>query len=716
MNATIFWRIFWKEYRTQRAFWISMAMLVLVVELLLREGYRHFHPYPYSITARIQVLFAAGLGMGAFYALASGATLFAAEREAETYDFLRGLPVRPLAVFAAKATFALGSSAAFYLLAWSVALGLARGLPEPLFHVQIWALCGLGGIELLAWGVLFSLLLKRTLVAVICALTITSAMLWICGLLWIFVREPGQLDAVNVSLKTVPARLFLVALLVVTDIALASRWLSENFFSPDQSRLSKAQVDTILDQFLPAKPNPPTPASTMLGRLVWQEFRQSATISAGLLAMLFPWVLCVCVPSIHSFDPVRGGWYWFLVLFPMLLLPGYFSAPLLGSSVFLADQMGCRFRFLAERGIPPRLVWLSRQIRGVLVMLVGLLLVLLVFLIKTGSETLQPDSQMVIAALAGFAIVGYACGQLCSMGIRSGILAAAFGTILTYVLCGWAAIMYWLCLNWLWSVAPMLVAFLFATWLHAPNWLAERKSWAARGQFALVIALPLLSILVAIPLVRVYEIPLVSPGFDVKEFARPLTAEQEETLALYQRAFALERQAAANEAERQNATEQAMTLAMEASRRPFPGPFLDRGTEPDPAAIIELADLLVIRGKKLQSDGKLDAALDRYLAAARIASGVRRQVASAWEAEVRAYEQIALWAAQVGQTPQRVLDALRMLENQWHDLDWYRDGIKQGYLRSLGYLQGDFANGSYGYEFIGWLPWERCGPCGFSIN
>ena len=39
MNATIFWRIFWKEYRAQRAFWISMAVLTLVVEVLLVAGY-----------------------------------------------------------------------------------------------------------------------------------------------------------------------------------------------------------------------------------------------------------------------------------------------------------------------------------------------------------------------------------------------------------------------------------------------------------------------------------------------------------------------------------------------------------------------------------------------------------------------------------------------------------------------------------------------------
>ena len=59
--------------------------------------------------------------------------------------------------------------------------------------------------------------------------------------------------------------------------------------------------------------------------------------------------------------------------------------------------------------------------------------------------------------------------------------------------------MYWLGLSWLWSVAPLPLAFLFATWLHAPDWLVERKTWRARLRPALVVAVPALAILVAIP-------------------------------------------------------------------------------------------------------------------------------------------------------------------------------------------------------------------------
>ena len=165
MNAAIFWRIFWKEWRTQRAFWISIAVLTLVLDLLILALSWHLH----DVRGRAQGMFIVASLLAAFYALGSGATLFATERETGTYDFLRALPVTPLAVFAGKIAFALASTAAMFVVACILTAVFARGLPDPHFQLQIWALFGLGGVELMAWGILFSLLLKRPLLAVILA-------------------------------------------------------------------------------------------------------------------------------------------------------------------------------------------------------------------------------------------------------------------------------------------------------------------------------------------------------------------------------------------------------------------------------------------------------------------------------------------------------------------------------------------------------------------
>ena len=41
MNRSIFWRVFWKEYRLQRALWIAMAVLTSMLLLLERAVTPH---------------------------------------------------------------------------------------------------------------------------------------------------------------------------------------------------------------------------------------------------------------------------------------------------------------------------------------------------------------------------------------------------------------------------------------------------------------------------------------------------------------------------------------------------------------------------------------------------------------------------------------------------------------------------------------------------
>ncbi len=723
MNGTAFLRIFWKEYRAQRSFWISLVVLTLVVELLVVMGYRLFSPA--AVSERIDVVFAVALGLSACYALASGGTLFAAERDAETYDILRRLPVTPLAVFASKVVFALASAAALYFIAWMLALVTAGQLPKPYFHREVWALCGLGGIEFMAWGILFSLLLKRPLEAVIAAATVASVTFWFVSMGWILGGQVQQVIAVD-SIRSVSLRLLILAIVAAADVWLATRWFRERRLLAKLSGGAAAS-----DETGPAIDSPPS-AGAMLGRLLWQEFRQSAMLSVGLIGLLLPMILVVAAEAIFRINFSDRPFFAFL---PAVIIASWFSAPLLGSSLFLADQSGGRFRFLAEHGMPPRLVWLSRQIRGIAVLLLGLLLVLLLvigILAKEGTGRSQEAMrQMVLAieSLLGFAVVAYACGQLCSLSIRSGLLAAAFGEILTGIVCAWAAIMYWLCLSWWWSVAPLLLAFMFGTWLHAPAWLAERKAWRALLRPALVIAVPALAILAAVPLVRVYEIPLVGPGFDIAELTRPVTAEDEETLALYQRAVKLMYGAVATrspagapggsppratngpaERKAKEQEEQAVALALQASRRPIPGPYSDFQILPYPNWEMDLAKLVLASAERLQADGKLDAALDRYVAAMHIAIIVRRRgwyFLESAELEVRACEDVEGWAAKKGQTPQRVLEALRTLEKHWHVPPLYSDAVKQGYMRNVEYLQSDWSRKNGVWAFMWQLPWER---------
>ena len=741
MNATSFGRILWKEYRSQRAYWIAMAALTVIMELAWLAS-----PWvPGSI--RVEVLFEVALVCAAFYALGSAAMLFATERENETYGFLHAMPVTTRAVLLGKTVFALGSAAAMYLVAWMLAFTLVRGMPAPLVHQRMWILCGLGGVELLAWGIFFSLLLKRTLVAAILAGTIGSI-------------GPVCFFATGFSTDTIPVRLAVLAVVVVAIIALAARWFRERLwpsvwprrtsFANDRSMCSEGAVlitlrvmhsitrsvmstfrkpavvatPTFGEKRTMATSDPRPRIAVMLGRLLWQEVRQSTAVKVAMIVWLLPAVFIFWATWIDG-EPVRKTDAW-----PHLLAVPGFWAILSSSLLFLSDQTRCRFRFLAEQGIPPRLVWLSRQIGGLLVVLAGLLLVLPPTLAQI--ETLGMDKGAIVGLL-GFVVLAYSCGQLCSMVFRSGIIAVVCAMILTALVCGWAALMYVLGMSWSWSVAPMPLAFLTATWLHAPDWLVERRTWRARLRLSLVVALPALAILAAVPLVRVYEIPAVELGFDPKELTWPVPPGEEETLAIYARAIGYREEAMrqaetpAEDRARREAESHAVALALEASRRPLPEFYLAPRAAAEPSGEIWLCKLVLASGKALEAEGKLDAALDRYVAAERIALHASRYrplsnpygkvdfVGMERSLGIHVCEQLIHWATQSGQKSDRLIKALRTFEEQWNMKASYCDGIRCNYFLNIRLLEGDReALQQHGNSDVNlyasvarWVPWER---------
>ena len=142
---------------------------------------------------------------------------------------------------------------------------------------------------------------------------------------------------------------------------------------------------------------------------------------------------------------------------PYVAVVTLIGGSLLGSTVFLGDQERHRFRFFAEHGVPAGRVWLSRQA-------VGLVAVLALAVVSTAAYWLRAtdwrpfgslagpwhtqrwiDSAGALmlgwAAMDGGLILAYSSGQFCSMLLRSGLLAAFFGLVLSLALCAWAVLM-----------------------------------------------------------------------------------------------------------------------------------------------------------------------------------------------------------------------------------------------------------------------------------
>jgi hypothetical protein len=275
-------------------------------------------------------------------------------------------------------------------------------------------------------------------------------------------------------------------------------------------------------------------------------------------------------------------------------------------------------------------------------------------------------------------------------------------------------------ISWSWSVLPIAVVLLAATWRRAPDWVLERTSWLARWRLGSTLAIPAAVLGAAVISVRICEIPWVEPGFDVEEFLKPLTAEQRETAGMYIQATRILRLSrfpdgqlapAAMRADGTRAeptldnqrrwlekSEEAITLLLTASRRPggrYWDPVEGRTVLGDGYLLSELAEALPASARLLEAGGKLGQAWERYTAAIRMANCVRTEASlqlrlNGDRLEAAVCDQLPGWAAHPQQTPERIKAALRELEGLSREVPSATSAIKDAYVAAVRPLEGDF--------------------------
>ncbi len=245
--------------------------------------------------------------------------------------------------------------------------------------------------------------------------------------------------------------------------------------------------------------------------------------------------------------------------------------------------------------------------------------------------------------LTGLLLVAicYAAGQWASMHIRSGLVAGAVGLLMAAGLWFWCGLMSRLEIGLWWSVMPIPVLLLLATWLRTPDWIRENTRWRARIQAAAAVIAPALILAFFVVAYRVYSVRLVSPGFDADEYLAHISPEAKETAELYRQiehlanfpdgpAFdgtgprdfdpnGVEELKLEKQWVESNAAQ--LKQALEASRRGScalvdPKTLTIEGVD-EPSGLIEL---VTSSARVLQADGKLDESLDHYLAAIHMAS------------------------------------------------------------------------------------------------
>ncbi|MEX2172572.1 MAG: hypothetical protein WD851_24850 [Pirellulales bacterium] len=697
----VFWRFAWKEYRMLRGFWLAVAALAVMIQLITLAT------LPAS-PDRSSMLFNIALGATVLYAVGAAATLFAVEHEEETYDLLTTLPVEWLPVFLAKLLVAITSSAAL----GAVLVGSSFAVGGPWNRDTAYLLLP-AVAESIAWGIFLSLTSRRPLVAAVATIAVVSVQV---NLVMSLMTE--QAVAIQDANNYPPAmwwRLTISALVLLMDVALGREWL----------RMSTAKHESVWNRFGRSKSEMGSAqdmgVSTrrMMSRLLWQTWRESwwpmgLMMLFAAAAGMFGAAVVFALEGPHIKPESAGA-----IMFAFAV----FLSAIYATGVFGSDQRARSYRFLAEHGARPRLVWFCRHVVWIGVILALITTAAAIVAILYAEEFQRwakgegrarlaqnaywnpddlflnrvTDTQASIDAITVILIgtaAGYAAGQLCSILIRRSLSAGLLSLIVAALLTAWGWVIWaWnVPGGWAFAFLPIIAGLLLASWLRARDWIIERHTLGGWLGFAAVLALPCIGAVLYVGAVRVIEVeqyppvagsrPIDDPvDYSTDELAkaagRELVRAMGEIVSLEQlkeRQFPSEDDgqifsALGPSVWRRMLLEEnqtALDIAIPASKAGVV--YFDDASDQGSAKLrlAYLAERLLESGDAFTSYKKLDRALQCYLATLRVVGHARRDLGSReyvrfFVIERRTLHRLIEWSITEGQTSESLLGALAQL-------------------------------------------------------
>jgi tetratricopeptide (TPR) repeat protein len=523
-SRPLFTRFLWKEYRMLRGFWLAGFGIALVIQ-------GHFSS-DILYTGKISdLLFLVAWGAAALYSVGAAITLFAAETEERTRDYLRLLPGDWKPMFASKV--AVGAVSTMLLgLALSITGAWLEGWPTSREAEVPLGVAGVAAVEGLCWGLFFSLWWRQPLLAAVAAMACGSlgAQLAIS-----FGTDSQDSWTAQAYANAAPARLLICLGVFAGAVLLGRRWFyppSPTAEGPNEREESTARVKPLASKRV-------VPRTKMFSRLLWQTWHESwKSMLAGLLLGIIVFILLM-IP-IDLIPGIRDAW----------MIASLVPVAILGALVFRPDQQSDHRLFIATHAIPPRRMWWARQVVWLaLIVTLGALANAFAswafhynvqwtladylrgdwgYTELLGREFENSDSPWtqwwrferarelfnrgVLSAWCAI-IAAYGAGQFCSMLLRQSLLAGFLAILFSIAIAGWSLLMF------LWQMPPLVyvlpigIAVLLATWLRTPSWVIGRdhfKHWLVPAALVIV---PLALLIPTVPDVRSRQLQIPEPQY-----------------------------------------------------------------------------------------------------------------------------------------------------------------------------------------------------------
>ncbi len=709
MNSSIALRLLWKEYRVQRGLWLAMAVGCFALQALIaflipsdQESFQGIVPIAFMLTG--------------FYAIGSGAITFAIEREDGTQlrPVMLGCP--PGLTLTIKTVFGIVTTA--LLLATTICSGMlmtlgSLTLPENTFQSDVQGMIvplallfvALPYLGCLLWSTFFSLLTRKVIVALglaAVAMIGTYIFVLICSL-----EITGRSHAGEIEQPVTGIQFFLVALLPCSlallvlglNYLLTHRWLTRAFFDQSSAkspsffkrwRIRRSGLDggmvveigvedrtafEVVSPDVAVHQPPPRFGLSLLyamwGPNLWRHLRflrWREAIETRKIYLGFLLATLIFVTWLAAENANHNGWHGPVGFFMHAVCVAC------GAMAFRTEQDERKVQRLADMGLSPATVWLSKHLvwlaRAVLSIAAILFCVLFVswlypyYSSRMGIgecingvwlNTRLPNSvsgHATIGRLLGRAAIlmltMYSVGQACSQLIRSTIVSMFVAFILALTAFGWAGVCWWFDVPFVLSVLPLAIGCLLVTWCRTNSLMKDDNRPRAWTWPVASLAAAVTIAYIGTGLFRVYQIPWVDPffsenasspgndGLTVEQRASvlaPVSDDERRTSELYQRASELfdekffrtasdsptlsGRWAALSEDDR-IAGEKAIQLAVEAAESPACAEFspattnvADIVTSKTGQQMSEASNLLLFDANRELEAGHLDRALDR---------------------------------------------------------------------------------------------------------
>jgi hypothetical protein len=499
--------LLWKEYRQQRAIWIAVAVLavLLVTTVALATGqgsgwevFQEYHVRP-TLNMLLLCLMVA-------YGVCAGAATLAGEREVGTLPFLDNLISQRGPIWQTKAL-----AAVLFMLLHSVFLSvLGLGLGFASWEMAL--ILPLVGLDALAWGLLGGAVSRSVLEAILIGI-VAMACGWAIAL---FARDAFLLFSLEAA------------------AALGASYASYRVFCRED-RLRRPARAVVL-KWVPRIPTRPLV-------LLWLAARQGRwVLAAGFTGAV------ILGFTVH---------FYAIAVWPVATLLAGLAC---GLMVFCPDQNGPA-RFLASQRFPPGRLWLGKNLfwaAALAAMVVTAWLVAMLQLSATdpalslsfresrgehhwlaiwlgwqhASTLLSPVVFLVLWPIHGFCFGQY-FGQLARRPVIAAILAAFMAPL---VLALWVpSLLFGGVPAWQLLVVPAML--LVATRLTQWAWLCDRL-----GSRRAIVTLTTAAILLVVTQAgflwfRVVQVPDVGQPFDVKAFVASMpTPEKNEAGPLIRKA------------------------------------------------------------------------------------------------------------------------------------------------------------------------------------